>query len=143
MLDPTTDGYFVDEAKQPLSLLEMRNKFANDGFITFIRSTDKLKDLEKSREKNRYYNSYICKNLFYFLIGRRNGFGPTDEWLFFCPEHFSVKATNVANAWFRCNHLPEEYADMKEAMEQRLHNKQSEPEPEKTSIETMGKSPVE
>ena len=143
MLDPTTDGYFVDEAKQPLSLLEMRDKFANDGFITFVRSTDKLKDLEKSREKNRYYNSYICKNLFYFLIGRRNGFGPTDEWFFFCPEHFSVKATNVANAWFRCNHLPEEYADMKEAMEQRLHNKQSEPEPEKTSIETMGKSPVE
>ena len=36
MLDPTTDGYFVDDASTALSLLEMRNKFANAEFITFV-----------------------------------------------------------------------------------------------------------
>ena len=141
MLDPTTDGYFVDEQKQPLSLLEIREKFANDAFVTFVTATDALKDLEKSRQKNAYYNSYICKNLFYFITGSRNGFGPTEQWLCFCPEHFSVKATNVANAQFRCNHLPAQYSHMKEAMQLRLQNKQAESEPEKISIETFRKSP--
>ena len=142
MLDITTDGYFVDENKTPLSLLEMRNAFARDEFVTFVSAADKLKDLQKSRQKNAYYNSYICKNLFYFITGSRNGFGPTEQWLYFCPEHFSVKATNVANAQYRCNHLPVEYAHMQEAMQQRLQDKQAQPEPEKISIETFRKSPL-
>ena len=141
MLDATTDGYFVDEARHPLSLLEMRDKFANDEFVTFVSATDKLRDLEKSRKKNAYYNSYICKNLFYFLTGQHNGFGPSDRSLYFCPAHFSVKETGVANAKFRCNHLPEEYADMKETMQQRLKYMQDGTEPEKTSIDVLKSSP--
>ena len=142
MLDITTDGYFVDDQKNPLSLLEMRNRFARDEFVTFVSGADKLKDLQKSRQKNAYYNSYICKNLFYFITGNRNGFGPTEQWLYFCPEHFSVKATNVANARYRCNHLPTEYAHIQEALQRRLQDKQAQPEPEKISIETFRKSPL-
>ena len=41
MLDPTTDGIFVDENKMPLSLLEIREKFANDKFVTYVKSTDR------------------------------------------------------------------------------------------------------
>ena len=141
MLDPTTAGFFVDEDKKPLSLLEMRHKFANDQFITFVLSTDRCRDLAKSREKNSYYNSYICKNLFYFMTGQCNGFGPTDRWLCFTPDGFSVKDTDVANARFRCNHLPEAYAHLKEQMLQRLERKMAEPEPEKTSIDSMKEAP--
>ena len=141
MLDPTTDGYFVNEQKQPLSLVEMRHNFANDQFVTFVSATDKLRDLQKSAQKNADYNSYICKNLVYFMIGRRNGFGPTDSWLVFTPDGFSVKDTNVANARFRCNHLPEEYADWKEQMETRLQRTMENPEPEKTHISVMLAAP--
>lgn len=141
MLDPTTDGYFVDEEKSPLSLLEMRHKFANDEFVTFVNATDRLRDLKRSAEKNAYFNSYICKNLFYFITGCRNGFGPTDAWLVFAPEQFSVRDTNVANAAFRCNHLPEEHAQLRVEMEARLQRQQAASEPEKTDISVLQAAP--
>lgn len=141
MLDPTTDGYFVDENKQPLSLLEMRDKFANDEFITFVSASDKLTDLQKSAQKNAYFNSYICKNLFYFMTGQCNTFGPSENWLYFCPEHFSVKATNVANATFRCKHLPEDYAALKDQMRERLEKQLAAPEPVKTSVSVLQAAP--
>ena len=68
MLDPTTDGLFVDEKKTPLSLLEIREKFANDEFVTFVQSNDSLKDLNKLKDKYIGESAYICKNLFYFYI---------------------------------------------------------------------------
>ncbi len=34
MLDPTTNGYFIDENKTPLSMLEIRNKFKDLAFTT-------------------------------------------------------------------------------------------------------------
>ena len=141
MLDPTTDGYFVDAQKRPLSLLEMRAFFANDAFLTFVTAADRLRDLKKSAEKGAYYNAYICKNLFYFMTGTRNGFGPTDSWLVFAPEKFSVKDTNVANARFRCNHLPEEYAHLLGEMEARLERNLAAAEPEKTDISVLQAAP--
>lgn len=141
MLDPTTDGYFVDNKKQPLSLLEMRSKFANDEFVTFVFCADKLRDLEKSAQKNAYFNAYICKNLFYFMMGQQNGFGPSETWLYFCPEYFSVKQTKLANALFRCNHLPEEYANLKGQMEERAEKQRAIPEPDKTDISVMLAAP--
>ena len=142
MLDITTDGYFVDENKNPLSLLEMRNAFARDEFVTFVSSADKLKDLQKSQYKNSYQNSYICKNLFYFIMDQDQGFGPSERSLFFCPDGFSVRQTRVANARYRCNHLPKEYTHMKETMEQWLQNLQAQSEPKKTALTTMEKSPI-
>ena len=141
MLDTTTNGYFVDAQKRPLSLLEMRHNFANDEFVTFVFVTDRLKDLEKSAYKNAYYNCYICKNLFYFTTGTRNGFGPTDSWLVFAPEMFSVKATDVANARYMCSHLPEEHANLRKEMEARLERKLSAEEPKKTAISVLQAAP--
>ena len=142
MLDITTDGYFVDENKNPLSLLEMRDAFARDEFVTFVSSADKLKDLQKSQYKNSYQNSYICKNLFYFIMDQAQGFGPSERSLFFCPKGFSVRQTRVANGQYRCNHLPKEYAHMKDTMEQWLQDLQAQSEPKKTALTTMEKSPI-
>lgn len=79
MLDPTTDGLFIDEDKSPLSLLEIRKKFANDEFVTFFKSTERLNDLEKLKENYVNENAYICKNLFYFYIDQDSTFGTTDN----------------------------------------------------------------
>ena len=141
MLDATTDGYFVDEAKTPLSLVEMRHAFANDEFATFVSTTDRLRDLPKSARKNAYQNSYICKNLYYFTTGCRNGFGPTESWLVFAPEGFSVKETDVANARFRCNHLPAAYEHLREAMQARLERALTADEPAKTPIRVLQVAP--
>ena len=141
MLDPSTDGYFVDEQKRPLSLLEMRAAFANDEFVTFVLATDRLRDLKKSAAKNAYYNAYICKNLFYFITARTHTFGPTEDWLYFCPTDFSVKNNKVANARFRCNHLPEEHARLRDEMHARLEQQLATSEPEKTAIAALQAAP--
>ncbi len=46
MLDPTTDGIFIDENRTPLSLLEIREKLANDKFVAYVKPKDKLVDLK-------------------------------------------------------------------------------------------------
>ena len=137
MLDPTTDGYFVDGEKRPLSLLEMRSLFAMDGFVTFVKTTDRLRDLKRSAEQNAYFNSYICKNLFYFATGCRNGFGPAEDWLIFAPEHFRVQENNMANAEFRCRNMPEVSQQLREAMETRLEQQRKAAEPEKTDVSVL------
>ena len=141
MLDPTTDGYFVDARKNPLSLLEMRTAFANDDFLTFVSATERLSDLKRFAEKNAYFNSYVCKNLFYFITTQTHGFGPSEDRLFFCPEHFSVKDTEVANATFRCKNLPEEYAYLRGEMEARLERQKAASEPMKTPIAVFQAAP--
>ena len=46
MMDPTSDGIFVDENKIPQSLLEMRDKFSKNEFITYVPCMSKLKNLK-------------------------------------------------------------------------------------------------
>ena len=54
MLDPTTDGIFIDENRIPLSLLEIREKLANDKFVTYVKPKDKLVDLKKLKDKYKF-----------------------------------------------------------------------------------------
>ena len=142
MLDPTTDGLFVDEKKTPLSLLEIREKFANDEFVTFVQSNASLKDLNKLKDKYIGESTYICKNLFYFYIDKDSTFGTTGNTLAFVPSNYSVKAKDIANAKYRINHLPEEYKDWKCELEKRLENLTNYPEIERTNIDSMVKSPI-
>jgi len=142
MLDPTTDGYFIDDTKTPLSLLEMREKFANDEFVTFVTSTDKLKDIGKSRAKNMVTNAYICKNLFYFIIGKEIGFGEPENYLTFCPKNYSIKDKKIANVKFRINHIPEEYKDWLPKFEKDLEKAKKSNEAPRTSIEIMKSAPI-
>lgn len=47
MLDPTTNGYLVDETGSVLSLLEARERMAQAGFVTFCRADETVQDLHE------------------------------------------------------------------------------------------------
>lgn len=141
MLDPTTDGYFVDENKNPLSLLQIRNLFASDEFVTFVKATDTLKDLPKLYNKHLATNAYICKNIFFFYIDKDSTFGTTDNTLVFAPINFSIKENLIANMKYRINHLPEEYMEYKKIYESNLRELDNYIEEKKTNIFAMNIKP--
>lgn len=142
MLDPTTDGVFLDENKVPLSLLEIRNKFANNQFVTYVRTTDSLKNLDKLKEKYVEANSYICKNLFYFYIDQDSTFGDTKRKLTFAPTNYSIKNKKIANAKFVINNLPSEHNNLLTEMQEKLKLVMESEEEVRTSIEKMNQSPI-
>lgn len=137
MLDPTTDGYFVDENGCPLSLLEMRKRFAEDGFVTYVRATDSLRNLDELRAKYVEENAYICKNLFYFLIDQQCCFGQKQNQLTFCPQNYSIKRKKLANVRYRINHLPKEYESWKAEYEKMLDEIEKTEENSRTDIAQM------
>lgn len=51
MLDPTTNGYLVDEQGTILSLLEARERMADTRFVTYCKATSREKDLQKLYRK--------------------------------------------------------------------------------------------
>ncbi len=142
MLDPTTDGYFIDETKTPLSLLEMRDRFANAQFATFVHSTDPLKDLQKLRDKHLDTNAYICKNLFYFQVEQYSTFGEKGSFLHFAPLHYSIKQTKQANLKYRIANLPAQQENLRRKAEESLLEIQRSREIQKTDIQSMEKKPV-
>ena len=142
MLDPTTDGVFVDETKTPLSLLEMRSKFANAEFITFVSSTDSLEDIQKLHAEHLDTNMYICKNLFYFQVEQHSTFGEKKHYLHFVPLHYSIKRTKQANLKYRINNLPPEYEDFRKELEERVSRLEQYQEPQRTNIQSMQKKPI-
>lgn len=141
MLDPTTDGFFVDENGTPLSLLELRDKFANVEFVTYVKSTDRLKDLNKLKDKYVEENAYICKNLFFFYIDRDSTFGTTGKSLAFVPTNYSVKSKLIANVKYRIKNLPEEYKELIPNLETKAEELQHSEEESRTNIDSMIKTP--
>ena len=142
MLDPTTDGYFIDGNKTPLSLLEMRGAFANAEFVTFVRANDSLKDIEKFPEKYRITNGYICKNLFRFQVEKYSTFGEKGEFLHFVPLHYSVKDTELANVKYRLDNLAPEHEEFREKFAKRAAEAAKKGEPPRTNVGTMARSPL-
>ena len=142
MLDPTTDGYFIDENKTPLSLLEMRSRFANAEFITYVHSAASLKDIHKLRAKRMDTNTYICKNLFYFRVEKYSTFGEKKSYLYFVPRHYSIKRTEQANLKYRIENLPAEYEDIRKQFEERAARAEQHQEPQRTDIQSMEKKPI-
>ncbi len=143
MLDPTTDGIFVDDEGMPLSLLEMRHKFANAEFVTYVQSIDSLKDLNKLKEKYIENNSYICKNLYFFYIDKVSSFGETGEKLVFVPVNYSIKEKLIANVKYRINNIPEEYQDWIPKFENKLEDLKEYYEDERTNISSMSNYPID
>lgn len=142
MMDPTTDGLFVDNQGTPLSVFEMRNKFANAEFVTYVHSTDSLKNLQKLKEKYIDQNAYICKNLFYFYIDKDSTFGATNNTLAFVPVGYSIKNSLIANTKYRINNLPEEYKDWTSRYEKRFERLKEYQEDERINIACMTCSPI-
>lgn len=141
MLDPTTDGFFIDEAKTPLSLLEMRSKFANAEFITYVSSMSSLKDIEKIRAKHTDVNRYICKNIFYFKIEKYSTFGEKYEYLYVVPSHYSIKLTKQANCKYRIANIPAEHESSRKMAEKNLTQLEHFQEPQRVNKESMQKKP--
>lgn len=106
MLDPTTDGWFVDGDGVPLSLLELRERFARRQFTTFVSSADRKGDLPRLWDKNMELNTYICKNLFWLKVERHNGFGPSEEWLSFVPAGYDRRRNQTALLNYKISVLP-------------------------------------
>ena len=142
MLDPTTDGYFIDASKTPLSLLEMRSKFANAEFVTYASSTSSLKDIEKLRAKYTDVNMYICKNIFYFIIEKYSTFGQKNEYLYVVPSHYSIKRTKQANCKYRIDNIPAEQEASRKMAEKNLMQLEQFQEPQRVNKESMQKKPV-
>lgn len=138
MLDPTTDGYFIDETLSPLSLLEMRSRFANGEFVTFVRSGEKGKDVRKLRAKHLDTNRYICKNLFYFQVEQYSTFGEKGNFLYFVPLHFGIKEALQANLKYRIENLPAEQGALRTVLEERLAKAA---EPQRTALQAMEQKP--
>ena len=149
MLDPTTNGYFIDENKHPLSLLEIRDKFANDEFVTYIDANfnlleyNSLEKLEELKESNLEQNVYICKNLFYFTIDKKSTFGYDGNSHIFLPTSFSLKSHMIQNLKYRIKHMPKEYEDFIEDAKKRLEKIQKRNEFQITDINVMIKSPLD
>ena len=141
MLDATTDGYFIDETKTPLSLLQIRERFACGEFVTFVRTGESMKDIYKLREKYAQTNAYICKNLFWFKIERYAGFGEKGEFLWLVPQGFSVKNNLIANAEYRLRNLPAAYEDFRKVWEERRQQAQDGEEYSYTTIDAMTAQP--
>lgn len=141
MLDPTTDGYFIDEAKTPLSLLEMRDKFANGEFVTFVKAKDSTADVNKLCERYIEINAYICKNLFYFGVEKYSTFGTRGEYLYFIPTNYSVTKTKEATLKYKLKNLPKEHDALRTVFEEELQKAPLRPEPMRTNIHAMQKKP--
>ena len=120
MLDPTTDGYFVNEDNVPLSMYEIRTNYLNSEFLTFVSAEDKDADLRKTAEKNENTNLYFLKNCFRISFETYNGFGERKGSVDLVPEHYSVCGNEELNHRFRVENMPEEYRHLLDAQEKYL-----------------------
>lgn len=114
MLDPSTDGWLADENGVPLSLLEIRERFAHRKFTTFVSSTDRKGDWKRLWDKHMDLNTYYCKNLFWFSVDRYNGFGNRKERLLFVPTGYDLRLNQIAMLKYRLNILPDQGLSPKE-----------------------------
>lgn len=118
MMDPTTNGFFIDENKTPLSMFEIRKYFAENKFLTFVACGEKTNNLTKLKEKHLETNWYICKNSFRFVVENYQGFGHGKneiEVFNFYPTGFSIKKWEMANAKYKLDYI--EKHEMRDLMD--------------------------
>ena len=118
MMDPTTNGMFIDENKNPLSILGIRDNFSRNKFVTYISCNEKEQDIFKIQKKYLYENWYICKNLFRFMVDSYQGFGEKENghtYLNFYPIGFSVKKWDIENAKYRLKQIEKNYPQFLES----------------------------
>jgi len=141
MLDPTTDGLFIDENKTPLSLIEIRDKFANMEYVSFTPSINKINNLEKLKEKYIEQSAYICKNLFYFYIDEYSTFGDMNKRLCVAPKSFSTKERLIANNIYRIKNANKSSLELISKFKNNIKYLKENDEPQKTNVSLMIDSP--
>ena len=108
MLDPTTNGYFVNKEKEPLSMFEIREHFANRTFVTYVNASKPVRNINKAKEKYARQNIYLMKNSFYFVLDSYNGFGDKGKALYFVPKSYSTLENEKANTQYRLDNMPKD-----------------------------------
>lgn len=104
MLDVTANGYFSDENGTPLSLLEMRDRFALNRVCNFTKLSDEVHEYFDTREEeSAYYAQYFAKNLAYFVVEQHNCFGEKKAFLYFLPKGFNDETSREMKYLFRQN----------------------------------------
>lgn len=107
MLDPSMDGWFVDEAGRPLSVLAMREKLAVQAPASFAFCEEDKSDIQRLMAAHIEDNAYFAKNLFRIGVDRHNGFGDGDrEALWLVPAGYDVKGAILANIDYRMRRYP-------------------------------------
>lgn len=102
MIDMTANGYFRDENKTPLSVLEMRSIFAQNKVCELVKFCDKPAEEFSDRNMEQlFYSKYFSKNLFYIIAEKVNRFGNGGAFLTFLPVNFNDAARDAANSAFR------------------------------------------
>lgn len=142
MLDPTTDGYFVDENRTPLSMTEIRAGFVEGRFQTFVSSAGRGKDLQKAALRHADINLYFLKNCFRLSYETYNGFGKKPGTVCLKPEHYSVCRNETLNRRFRLEHTPEEYRHLLQAQERYLQETHHAEEPVGYTVSSLYAPPV-
>lgn len=93
MLDITSNTYWVDETRTPLSILEIRHKGAMQGFCTpvVIGNEYELDNLQKTKEKNIGTFLYIMKNMVYMQYCSDYTLGESNPRLTLAPENLDLE----------------------------------------------------
>ena len=139
MMDPTTNGMFIDEDNTPLSMLEIRNCFADNKFVTFVGSNERTNDIAKLQEKHLETNWYICKNSFRFIVESYQGFGsiPNTKCFDFYPIGFSVRKWEIANAKYKLEYFEKDYTQFLDWAKKRYEHALNATETVAYAIETL------
>lgn len=97
MLDITNDQYWVDENGKPLSVLEIRDRGAQQEFCTPVCPGENLKNLEKLKKKHLGEFLYIMKNMFYTYCFDEYGVGESGDTLFCMPVNVNASVDNFVS----------------------------------------------
>lgn len=116
MLDVTSNGYFTDAAGLPLSVIEIRQKFALNEVCNFIKTVSECAEVFSNKEAEALYcERYFAKNSFWYAVDKNNAYGDDGERLYFIPKGFNRYAWTKQNWEYKLHCLPDN-----EAIKQRL-----------------------
>lgn len=143
MLDPSMDGFAINEAGKPLSVLAMREKFALRQLATFAACGEDKTNIPALRRAHLEDNAYYCKNLFRIGVDCRNAFGSKARgnafWLI--PAGYSAKKNILANIRYRAQEIPPDAMRMQKLLADMLKQAQQEPGPEPCDISVLAAKP--
>ena len=91
MLDITNNQYWVDENGVPLSVLEIRQKGAEQAFCTPVCPGDDTTNLKKLQEKYMGNFVYIMKNMVYTEYCAEYGVGETQPFYLLFPDNLETE----------------------------------------------------
>ena len=97
MLDPSVNGY-VSDGNEPLSVLEMRERFAKMLPVSVIFPRQNPRKVDLLSRRNHEINTYYAKNLFYIAVELHSSPEGGREECHLIPEGFDVCARVKQNA---------------------------------------------